>query len=81
MKYHQIVKPGESKRQALQRLSRARAQAKRAGSSTARLDEKIRYLQSMTDVATPCGKPSGSKFRNYQKVSKRPMRGGLMTPK
>lgn len=73
-----------SDKQKLQKLTQARAQAKRAGQSTLKLDAKIEKLRTMMGSVIQKGtaaKPSPSKFYPYKGVSKKPVRGGACTPK
>lgn len=73
-----------SLKQQYQRLTRAKAQALRAGQSTPKLDvkiEKIRVLMNSTIEKRPGTKPSASKYTYYKRISKAPMRGGSFSPK
>ena len=74
----------ESMRQQYQRLTQARARARRSGQPTPKLDAKIEKLKAlMGSTITPAkpAKPTPSKFTNYKGVSKLPMQGGKFTPK
>lgn len=73
-----------SDKQKLQKLTQAKAQAKRAGQPTPKLDEKIERLRArMGSVVqkAPPAKPSPSRFYLYKGVNKKPVHGGGCTPK
>ena len=73
-----------SDKQKLQKLTQARAQAKRAGQPTLKLDAKIEKLRTMMGSVNQKGteaKPSPSKYYTYKGVSKKPVQGGACTPK
>lgn len=73
-----------SDKQKLQKLTQARAQAKRAGQPTLKLDVKIEKLRTMMGSVIQKGtaaKPSPSKYYPYKGVSKKPVQGGACTPK
>ena len=83
MKLDHIVKKGESTKQAYNRLTKARADAVRLGHSTEKLDRKIAFLKAALGVQ-PVNKearPSGSRYVNYDSVTKHPMQGGRVSPK
>ena len=73
-----------SLRQQYQRLTRAKANAVRAGQATPKLDaklERVRLLMKSTAKRAAPMAPSESRYQNYKGVNKRPMQGGLVTPK
>lgn len=78
------VKQQLSDKQKLQKLTQARARAQRTGQATPRLDEKIERLRAqMASVAkrVPAAKPSPSKYYLFRGVNKKPIQGGICTPK
>lgn len=80
--YDNVLKRGETISQALNRLHRARQGAIKGNQSTEKIDAKISFLKGLNSVKpTKPAKPSGSKYVNYDGVSKNPMRGGGMSPK
>ena len=73
-----------SDKQKLQKLTQARAQAKRAGQPTLKRDAKIEKLRTRMGSVIQKGtaaKPSPSKYYPYKGVSKKPVQGGACTPK
>jgi len=73
-----------SLRQQYQRLTRAKANAVRAGQATPKLDaklERVRLLMKSTAKRVPVMTTSESRYQNYKGVNKRPMQGGSVTPK
>lgn len=73
-----------SDKQKLQKLTQARARAKRAGQQTPKLDAKIEKLRTMMGSVVQKGtaaKPSPSKYYPYKGVSKKPVQGGACSPK
>ena len=74
----------QSLRQKYQQLTRAKANAVRAGQTTLKLDAKldrVKLLMKSTVTKAPEAIPTESKYRNYKGVNKRPMQGGSVTPK
>lgn len=73
-----------SLRQQYQRLTRAKANAVRAGQATPKLDtklERVRLLMKSKAKRVPVMTPSESRYQNYKGVNERPMQGGSVTPK
>jgi hypothetical protein len=73
-----------SQKQQYQRLMQAKAQAKRAGQPTPKLDakiEKLKTLMGSTIQRKSAAKPSPSKHTVYKGVNPFPVQGGGCTPK
>lgn len=73
-----------SQKQQYQRLMQAKAQAKRAGQATPKLDakiEKLKTLMGSTIQKKAPNKPSPGKCTVYKGVNPFPVQGGACTPK
>ena len=89
-KVEKLLKPGETIKAALNRYQKARANMKRIGHNTSKVDMKIDALKEALEIKKIAlelqqdrnrTKETSSKYISYNKISKLPMRGGKMSPK